>query len=66
MSWGGCGGCGWRWEAASTEKRAAKVRAGIVRYAKLARGQCGAKLSSLNEELATFDMAFRVLDRRQP
>lgn len=54
------------WEAASTEKRAARVKASIIRYAKLAEGQCGAKLSTLDEEFATFDMAFRVLDRRQP
>jgi len=54
------------WENASTSHRAAKVKATMIRYARLAEGQCGAKLSSLDEELATFDKAFRVLDRRQP
>lgn len=54
------------WEAASTETRAARVKASIVRYAKLVEGQCGAKLSSLDDELATFNMAFRVFDRRKP
>jgi hypothetical protein len=54
------------WEAASTRARARQVKAVLIDFAKRAAGDCGAKLSSLDEEIASFDKAFAVFDRRTP
>jgi hypothetical protein len=54
------------WEKATSEERAVKVKAAIVKYAQKLNGRCGARISSLDEELATFEKAFKLFDRREP
>ena len=53
---------GAEWQAASTQARAAIVRRTILELAGRAAGTCGARLDSLDEEMASFERAFADLD----
>jgi hypothetical protein len=57
---------GREWEQASTARRASLARAALLRAARSAAGRCGALLSSLDDELASFDLAFAAFDQRAP
>jgi len=54
------------WRGATTAQRTRRMREALMRYARLADGLCGGQISSLKDEIASFDTAFRVFDRRKP
>ena len=54
------------WQRASTEERSAKAKAALIRLAKRAAIECDGQMSSLTDELETFDAAFAAFDNRGP
>lgn len=60
---------GWQgraWNRLSRARRSARVKAALVRFARAAAGECGGRLETLRDEIATFDRAFAVLDGWRP
>jgi sulfur transfer protein SufE len=51
------------WNAAPARERSALAKAAVVRLARQAARECPADLSSLDDELRTFEAAFRAFDR---
>lgn len=51
------------WNGAPARERAAVAKAAVLRLARQAARECHADLSSLDDELRTFESAFRAFDR---
>lgn len=54
---------GTEWNAAPLAKRLSRVRAVILGDAPIVADECGASIASIEDELRTFDIAFKVFDR---
>lgn len=51
------------WNEAPAHERAARAKAAVIRHARQAALECHADLASLDDELRTFESAFRAFDR---
>jgi hypothetical protein len=51
------------WDEAPAGERASRAKAAVIRYATQAARDCRGDMSSLDDELRTFEPAFRAFDR---